>query len=373
MTLLLALIAASVYALLELILMVGKKLESWGSNAPTILVVGFAGHSTDIPFGRVMQSKGAQVLRNAFKNSGIDFGSCRFTTLMPFAPPLDQVETLLQPAKGIPAELKPFLKIGTKYLKPEYFKHLAEFQASLAELKPNLIVSLGAEACQLLTGKMLSDVRGTVLPCVYAESTKVLPVFHPSMIFKQAGAEAIFNADLRKVLKESGYPEIRRTRREIVIPECVEDCQDWWREKVIARGIKRVALDIETVPSYRVITCIGFAAGPEHSISIPFYSKARCHYWSPSEELFLLRFLRAALEDSGIEFIMQGGAYDSQWVYEQLGLRCFNYNHDTMLLHHSLFPEMKKGLAFLASIYTDEPSWKSMVKFKKEAGEKTDG
>jgi hypothetical protein len=31
-----------------------------------------------------------------------------------------------------------------------------------------------------------------------------------------------------------------------------------------------------------------------------------------------------------------------------------------MMLHHSLYPEMKKSLGFLGSIYTDEASWKLM-------------
>jgi hypothetical protein len=35
---------------------------------------------------------------------------------------------------------------------------------------------------------------------------------------------------------------------------------------------------------------------------------------------------------------------------------------DTMLAHHAMQPEMEKGLGFLASLYTDEASWKSMGK-----------
>ena len=34
--------------------------------------------------------------------------------------------------------------------------------------------------------------------------------------------------------------------------------------------------------------------------------------------------------------------------------------HDTMLLHHSLQPEMLKGLGFLASVYADEGAWMEM-------------
>jgi hypothetical protein len=40
-----------------------------------------------------------------------------------------------------------------------------------------------------------------------------------------------------------------------------------------------------------------------------------------------------------------------------------------MLLHHAIHPEMRKGLGFLGSIYTDEPSWKLM---RKRGGDETD-
>jgi hypothetical protein len=31
-----------------------------------------------------------------------------------------------------------------------------------------------------------------------------------------------------------------------------------------------------------------------------------------------------------------------------------------MILHHSMYPEMPKSLAFLGSIYTNEVAWKKM-------------
>jgi hypothetical protein len=33
---------------------------------------------------------------------------------------------------------------------------------------------------------------------------------------------------------------------------------------------------------------------------------------------------------------------------------------DTMLLHHSMYPELPKSLGFLGSIYTNEAAWKLM-------------
>jgi hypothetical protein len=33
---------------------------------------------------------------------------------------------------------------------------------------------------------------------------------------------------------------------------------------------------------------------------------------------------------------------------------------DTMILHHAMYPELPKSLAFLGSIYTNDIAWKKM-------------
>ena len=55
--------------------------------------------------------------------------------------------------------------------------------------------------------------------------------------------------------------------------------------------------------------------------------------------------------------------YDLQYLL-RLGLRVNAASHDSMLLHHSIFPEMNKGLGFLGSIYSFEPAWKLMRKHR---------
>jgi len=55
--------------------------------------------------------------------------------------------------------------------------------------------------------------------------------------------------------------------------------------------------------------------------------------------------------------------YDLQYILP-LGIAARANLEDTMLLHHSHYPEMKKGLGFLGSIYTSEPAWKLMRTMK---------
>lgn len=351
-----------------------KKVQAWGASAPTVLVVNFCAHTSDLNFERALYSHGGQQLRLFMKKAGFDMDTVHYASLIPFAPILDQTERLLVPAKGIPNELKKWLKVGTKYLKPDLFPHLAEFQSLLKRLKPNLVITLGTEATSLITGEQKhSEVRGTVMPSSLDSSIKVMPITHPAGIFRMPQAQVVFSADLAKAVKETKFPEVRRVRREITIPETFEDCQDWWKANGIKGGM--LTVDIETVPSYKVITCIGFATSTTKGLTIPLYQKDKAggHYWSPSEELYVVQFIGTLLANPAFELNFQGGAYDVQWIYEQLGLPSMNYRHDTMLMHHALYPEMRKGLGFLASLYTTEPSWKGMVSFKKDAGDKADG
>ncbi len=80
-------------------------------------------------------------------------------------------------------------------------------------------------------------------------------------------------------------------------------------------------------------------------------------YWGDeSHELRAWACVRALLE-SPIPKIFQNGLFDITYL-SRLGFRPRNVKHDTMLLHHALFPEMQKGLGFLGSVYTNEAAWK---------------
>jgi len=60
--------------------------------------------------------------------------------------------------------------------------------------------------------------------------------------------------------------------------------------------------------------------------------------------------------------VFQNGLYDIHFLWRRYGISVPNAIDDTMLMHHAFQPEMEKGLGFLASIYTDEQSWKFMRK-----------
>jgi DNA polymerase I len=123
---------------------------------------------------------------------------------------------------------------------------------------------------------------------------------------------------------------------------------NWWDR---ARGAPYLTLDIETHHGY--VTCIGFSHDGNEAFSIPFlvgpgrdYTE-RGNYYKNVD--MILR--------SKIPKVNQNIKYD--WsVLETYGFDVANIIGDTMLMAHTIYPELPKGLDFLNSIYTDLPYYK---------------
>ena len=69
--------------------------------------------------------------------------------------------------------------------------------------------------------------------------------------------------------------------------------------------------------------------------------------------------------------LFQNGAYDIQY-FLSYGIPVVNASEDSMILQHSLYPELPKSLGFLGSIHTDEPAWKLMRRNKADTVKRED-
>lgn len=123
-----------------------------------------------------------------------------------------------------------------------------------------------------------------------------------------------------------------------------------------------MAFDIETRKGQ--ITDISFSTTPREALVISFvYGHGHPRdgdsvYPNASSEYLAWETVRKILSFPARK-VAQNGLFDIQYLY-RAGIYPTNCTDDTMLLHHSLFPEMKKGLGFLGSIYSQEQSWKLM-------------
>lgn len=258
----------------------------------------------------------------------------------------------------------------SKYLRPEYLPELERLQMELMQVRPNIIVALGGVASwALLRASAITQIRGAVAPCALVPGAKVLPTFHPQYVLRVWKDRPIVLCDLAKVKRESEFVEWRRPKRNVIVNPTLEELRKWARE-TLAAPPPIMGCDIETFNGQ--IESIGFARSRSEAIVCPFIAKPNWHsYWPTHAEECEARVLCQELLGSGIPIVGQNFLYDLQYLLRE-GFRPRRCTYDTMLLHHSMYPELQKSLGFLGSCYTDEPAWKLMRKRAKEEELKRD-
>jgi uracil-DNA glycosylase len=278
------------------------------------------------------------------------------------------------------SDFMPSLKYETNrpisWVKPEYHHHLHTLWDRISKTKPNLCILLGNTACwAILKQTKIAQIRGTTLQSPFL-GIKCLPTYHPANILRNYPNRPVVLADLAKAKRECKYPEIRRTRRKATFHATIQEIENW-----IKLPTSRYTIDIESgyalftsselkkmTSSMRYalssqISMIGFAINKTDALVIEFMTRNSpdLSYWSTKEEEIKAWNLASYLLQTPYPKTFQNGVYDMvRLLYA--GIKTRNARDDTMLLHHSLFPEMLKGLGFMGSIYTDEQAWKTLYR-----------
>lgn len=278
------------------------------------------------------------------------------------------------------------LKPG-KYLLKSMRHHYDELHDLVRAEKPNLVITVGVMPTWAMTGiHQIGGIRGTIVwnPVL---KVKVLPTWHPAAILRQWSLRSIAIADLMKAKRESEYPEVRRTKRYILVDPTFDEMKEWLDQPAtqfsvdIETGYALFShTEIERMKKHQpqlvtllsgLISMVGFARSPTEAMIIPFMARRESkineevvktlNYWDdPKDEVKAWRLLQYALK-LPIPKIFQNGVFDISRLM-CAGMMTNMAREDTMLRHHSLFPELQKGLGFLGSLYGDEPAWKSMLK-----------
>lgn len=334
--------------------------EAWGQNEEALRrpLVGYSG----VELAKMLHSAGLApplptryVDREAMRQWWTS-GPILATNVLALRPPDNNLEALCAKRAEVGATYSHQPLSQGKYLRPEYLPELARLQEELHSHPRHLVLALGATACWALLGSSrISALRGVVAQSAFA-GTKVLPTYHPAAVLRNWSLRPVVMADLLKARRESEFPEIRRPQRTILINPSLKDIERW----VSCYGESPwLAVDIETLNGQ--ITCIGFAPSASRALVIPFVNleKPDNSYWSSAEEeAAAWQFVRKLLEGPAKK-IFQNGLYDLSYIL-RLGLAPNNCTADTMLLSHTLWPELQKGLGFLGSIFSNESQWKLM-------------
>lgn len=318
-----------------------------------LLILGDAFGKQEAEAGRPFVGAAGFMLNQVLSMNGIDRDECYLTNVFNLYPQGNDIRSFCGPRetaiKGLP-------KHSAGYIRAEFAPELDRLRSELSSIKPNLILALGATAAWFLLGdSRISKIRGSTVQTAWG---KVLPTYHPSSVLREYSLRPILIADGEKAAKEREFPEVRRPQRFIHIEPSFTDIQNFYRQYIAPSTA--LSTDVETIGNQ--ITCIGLSPSPDRALVIPFYdpSKPGGNYWTTlEEELRVWKFLRRLFKEPRVN-IGQNFLYDARFLWRSYGIPVQGMigGDDTMLMHHSLQPEMNKGLAFLGSIYTSEAPWK---------------
>ena len=286
--------------------------------------------------------------KNLRENYGIEI-----TNVFNKHPPDNNIDVFFTNAKDGIGGIPP-LRPG-KYLRQDLLPHLELLWDLLNAAKPNLIIAFGNTACWAVLGESkISTIRGTVKTSPKL-GLKVLPTYHPAAVLRQWNLRPIVMSDLEKAKREAEFKEIRRIERWVTVEPTLAEIEEW-----INRPAEYYAVDIET-SLRRQVSMIGLARSANDALVIPFMDETKDNwsYWPTVEEEMVAWKLANDLLNKPIPKLFQNGVFDLSHLLT-VGFRPAMCLDDSMLLHHSLYPEMLKGLGFLGSIYSDEIAWKSM-------------
>lgn len=248
---------------------------------------------------------------------------------------------------------------------PQLAEGIAEINEYIANNKPVVICPLGNWPMYFMTGKHgkkpgsgILNWRGSILTHP-ATGTKVIPTVHPAYVLRDRKLYPIFDQDIKRVVTESEFRELRLPQREYIVaptPDRIE-----YYIKLLSEA-EVLSVDIETFGP--TLACVGFSPSPELGICIVYDN-------SPITRDAIQRIL-----SSPSRKIFHFGTFDTEYLNIQ-GFSVNNYHWDTMVAQHVMWAELPKALKYLTSVHTREPYYKdegkeSLGEDKKSWGARTD-
>jgi len=342
-----------------------------------IAIVGEAPGADEVLNGHPFAGSGGELLNECLRRADIKREDCLLTNVFEYKPAGDDLgrffvkRTQVKQFEGWKPRW-PLSKLG--YVEPEREDALDRLREEITRFDPHVIIALGGVALWALTGEEgISKFRGhTIYTNDWfhpSKQWKVVPALHPDAVVRGWSGRPVFIADLIKAQAESNTRTIKRIEREVWIEPQLADIEKFYNEMVepMQGSTTPLSFDIET-DMVSQITCIGFSPNDNVSFVIPFCDKNMDSgsYWSSAEsEAVAWGWVKKILEDPTIPKLAQNCTYDITWLARIMGIYVRGNVEDTMHMHHALQPEMRKDLGMLASLYTNERPWKTMVKFHK--------
>ena len=327
-----------------------------GDPASRICIIAEAPARNEMALSRPLVGESGRVFDWCLGKAGLRRGECYILNVWPFEVIKRQngqkfydkhTNTLLWDAGGFT---------------PDGEEAAQEFLQRFEAWKGGIAVPMGNVALWALTGKKaITKWRGS--PILVPEPERLnpamqrcIPTVHPASTLDFRGQyhmRWMIVADMAKAKRfAGGY--VPKERSLIIDPDFYEvgDFLDACEQTT------RIATDVEIYTNRRCISCLSLATDPLNSICIPFIDPEGDHRWTEKEEAEIWRRIAKLIGNPCIEKINQNIGFDL-WIYWTLmGFFPRGKISDPMAASAVMYPDFKKGLDTLCSLYTDQPYYK---------------
>lgn len=313
-----------------------------GPIGAKICIVGEAPFTEEVNTKKPFVGPSGKFLTNLLIQAGINRNDCWITNACKYFVPSSPE------GKLIPFEIR------ARNIGIDLEEQQNELLTEISSLSPNIIIALGQTALKMLTGKKpINKWRGSI---INAFGFKCIPTYHPAHILHQSGEvkgywnKAIVIKDLKKALVNSYDKEWNLPRRNLHVAKSIYDFYEFIERN---KQNSKPAIDIE---AYKCIPCcVGISFNPNEGITIPLWNSFNLSGLSDSDINTLWILLANFLAEHSV--VGQNFGYDRDKL-RRLGFTIKSLADDTMLKAFCVHPELPKNLAFLTSIYTNEPYYK---------------
>lgn len=316
-----------------------------GGEGPTdckLAIVGEAPGEEEEKKGRPFIGPSGQQLDKLLLDNGIVRRDVYVTNVIKERPDNNNIKLFIDLTKKYP--------IVTEAAK----EYLEELRVELSNVSANCILALGNTALFALTGKTgITKWRGSILESTLLPGRKVVPTFHPRNLI---GRDSVYlwrydmAFDVSRAREESQFPELRPVPMNITIKPTMQQIRDF-----LGRCNKPGIVDVDIEVLRMEVSCISFCIGVE-ALCIPFVD-GNGDYFTIEDEAEVWRLIAKVLENSAVTKRGQNFLFDISFLMQRHGIRTVNCL-DTMIAQGVLYPELRKGLDYITSIYTRVPYYK---------------
>lgn len=346
-------------------------MSAWEEGNPNskILFLAQAPHTVEVRLDRPLVGPSGEVFNTCLHQAGLVRASAYILNLWPY-----KVETnaktgeiskdgrVLWTQKGI-----------TEYGWSEAATTLAKIKASGC----NIVVTLGQQAFEAMAGvrKPMLKWRGSPLQGTERTGKKFIPTIHPAATLHGTYLwRYLIISDFTKAKRMSDYPDLRLPKRNHVIRPTMDEIVHFmtdWRELAVHRDrhyeLPMVATDLEVINHQ--IACFCLCYDPHLTITIPFTTQSGDHYWPIEEEIAIWQMYARLMSEPGLMKVNQNiVGFDAPFLVQQNNIFTRGCLGDNMVAQSIMYPEFRKGLDVISSIYTDEPYYKDEGKMWKGFG-----